>query len=116
MTPYDISVALQGNPSAKAKMVVIANTTEIGTVCSKRELKTLSLKCKKLGVLLVMDGTHLGPALVSRRMSTIDNLTLKDIYHLTDAFGSGVYMAAPLSVRYLSSGILSLPTTAPPVL
>ncbi len=67
------------------KMVLISNTTEVGTIYKKHELEALSACCKKNGLLLYMDGARLGSALTSKE----NDLTLEDIARLTDAFYIG---------------------------
>ncbi|MFA5542286.1 MAG: aminotransferase class I/II-fold pyridoxal phosphate-dependent enzyme, partial [Bacilli bacterium] len=64
------------------KLVYISNTTEIGTLYTKEELKALSAKCKELDLYLYLDGARLGVALTNDS----NNLSLNDINSLTDAF------------------------------
>ncbi|KAK4221565.1 pyridoxal phosphate-dependent transferase [Podospora fimiseda] len=67
-------------------MVFISNATEVGTVYSKSELEAVAAICKKLSLLLLMDGARLGAALVS---SKFQGLTIKDVYNLTNIFWIG---------------------------
>ncbi|RDY30827.1 threonine aldolase family protein [Lachnotalea glycerini] len=67
------------------KLVYISNSTELGTVYSKDELEKLSYFCKEYDLYLYLDGARLGAALVSEK----NDLTLKDIASLTDAFYIG---------------------------
>ena len=67
------------------KLVYISNSTELGTVYSKDELEKLSDFCKEYDLYLYLDGARLGAALVSEK----NDLTLKDIASLTDAFYIG---------------------------
>lgn len=67
------------------KLVYISNTTEIGTLYTKEELKALSAKCKELDLYLYLDGARLGVALTNDS----NNLSLNDINSLTDAFYLG---------------------------
>lgn len=69
----------------KPKMVYISNSTEIGTVYSKKELQELSACCKTQNLLLFMDGARLGHALTAED----NDLTLPDIAQLTDVFYIG---------------------------
>lgn len=69
----------------KQKMVYISNSTEVGTIYSKKELQNLSDFCRKNSLYLFMDGARLGHAL----MSGENDLTLEDIAQLTDAFYLG---------------------------
>ncbi|OIW25256.1 L-threonine aldolase [Coniochaeta ligniaria NRRL 30616] len=69
----------------KPKMVFISNPTEVGTVYTKSELAAVAAVCKKLGLLLLMDGARLGAALTCSK----NDMTLKDIYDLTDIFWIG---------------------------
>jgi len=69
----------------KPRLVFISNSTEVGTVYSHAELKTLSDFCHKNNLLLYLDGARLGVALTC----TSCDLTLADIAKLTDAFYIG---------------------------
>ncbi|MFZ4401941.1 MAG: threonine aldolase family protein [Bacteroidales bacterium] len=66
-------------------MVYISNSTEIGSVYSKKEITKLSLVCKANALFLFMDGARLGSALCSED----NDLTLKDLSELTDVFYIG---------------------------
>lgn len=67
------------------KMAYISNTTESGTIYTKAELEALSKACKDRDMYLYMDGARLGAALTCED----NDLTLKDIARLTDAFYIG---------------------------
>ncbi len=69
----------------KQKLVYISNSTEIGTIYTKKELQELSDFCKANNLYLFMDGARLGQALTSE----INDLTLEDISRLTDVFYLG---------------------------
>ena len=69
----------------KPRLVKISNTTELGTVYTKTELKALSNYCKAQNLLFYMDGARLGSAL----QSEISHLSLKDCAQLFDAFYIG---------------------------
>lgn len=69
----------------KPGMVYISNPTELGTVYSKAELSSLYEYCNSENLLLYADGARLGAAL----MAEGSDLTLKDMYDLTDAFFIG---------------------------
>ncbi|MGL4913647.1 MAG: threonine aldolase family protein [Romboutsia sp.] len=69
----------------KPKIVYISNSTEIGTIYTKAELKELREVCDENNLILFMDGARLGSALCSEG----NDLTLKDINDLTDAFYIG---------------------------
>lgn len=66
-------------------MVYISNSTECGCAYSKGELEAISAVCKKMGLLLYMDGARLGYALMSEGC----DLTLPIIADLCDAFYIG---------------------------
>ncbi|WP_411328587.1 aminotransferase class I/II-fold pyridoxal phosphate-dependent enzyme [Anaerofustis stercorihominis] len=71
--------------TVKPKMVYISNPTEEGTIYYKDELIKLREVCDKYDMFLYVDGARLGSALTS-----VDNdLTLKDLGSLTDAFYIG---------------------------
>jgi threonine aldolase len=69
----------------KPKMVYISNSTEVGSIYKKDELKDLSIFCKKNNLILYLDGARLGSALTSKE----NDMTLKDLGNLTDAFYIG---------------------------
>ncbi|MFH0856936.1 MAG: aminotransferase class V-fold PLP-dependent enzyme [bacterium] len=69
----------------KPRVVFISNSTEVGTIYSKRELEEISECCKSLNLLLYMDGARLGSALAS----TKNDAALSDIAKLTDVFYIG---------------------------
>ena len=69
----------------KPKMVYISNATEIGTVYTKNEIKTISSFCKKNNLYLFLDGARLGTALCS----IYSDITLEDLGILTDVFTLG---------------------------
>lgn len=69
----------------KQKLVYISNSTEIGTIYQKNELKELYEFCQLHDLYLFMDGARLGQALTSE----INDLTLEDIAHFTDVFYLG---------------------------
>lgn len=71
--------------TVQPKMVYISNSTETGTIYTKAELEALSAKCKEYGLYLYMDGARLGSALACED----NDLTLKDIASLVDAFYIG---------------------------
>lgn len=69
----------------KPKVVYISNSTEIGTIYTKQELTELYHMCQKYKLYLFVDGARLGSALTSSQ----NDLTLKDMAYLTDAFYIG---------------------------
>lgn len=71
VTPEDIYSVCQpqywdnaGILTVKPRMVYISQSTEVGTVYSKRELLELRSVCDKFNLLLFLDGARLGSALV----------------------------------------------------
>ncbi len=69
----------------KPKLVYISNSTEIGSVYSKKELEELYTCCRENSLLLYMDGARLGSALCSEG----NDVELADIGRLVDAFYIG---------------------------
>ncbi len=69
----------------KPKLVFISNSTEIGTVYTKKELEDLSVFCKNNDLYLYLDGARLGSAL----MSEGNDLTIDNISKLVDVFYIG---------------------------
>ncbi len=66
------------------KAVYISNSTELGTVYSRKELEELRTICNELNLYLVMDGARLSSAL----MSGVD-YTLNDVAKWCDVFSIG---------------------------
>ncbi len=66
-------------------MVYISQPTEYGTLYSLNQLSALSEICRKYSLPLYMDGARLGYGLMSRQ----NDVTLKDIAKLCDAFYIG---------------------------
>jgi threonine aldolase len=67
------------------KMVYISDTTELGTIYTKAELKAIHDVCEEKGLILFLDGARLGSALTCKA----NDLTLSDIAKLTDVFYIG---------------------------
>ncbi|RLD51847.1 MAG: threonine aldolase [Bacteroidetes bacterium] len=67
------------------KLVFISNSTEIGTVYSKKELSELFTFCKKNNLYLYLDGARIASALTSES----NNLNIKEVSEYTDAFYIG---------------------------
>ncbi len=88
LTPGDILEAVQLHTNehmVHPAAVYISDTTEIGSVYTKKELTGIREVCNEYGLLLFLDGARLGSALVS----TANDLTLRDLAWLTDAFTIG---------------------------
>ncbi len=88
LTPDGIRLALRENKeefTPKPKLVYISNTTELGTVYTKSELKAIYQLCQEEDLILYLDGARLGSALTSK----LNDLTMKDIADLTDVFFIG---------------------------
>lgn len=87
--PEDIIPVLESHQNVPhqvmPKLVYISNSTELGTIYTKRELENLSKFCKENNLYLFMDGARLGHALTSET----NDLELKDIAELTDVFYLG---------------------------
>ncbi len=69
----------------KPRAVCIAQPTELGTVYSKKELEDISKFCRERSLYLFIDGARLGISLTS----SANDLSLKDIASLSDAFYIG---------------------------
>jgi threonine aldolase len=67
------------------KMVYLSNSTELGTVYTKKQLTAIHELCKKNGLLLFLDGARLASALTCKE----NDLTLGDIARLVDVFYIG---------------------------
>jgi threonine aldolase len=96
LTPDMIKSAFSQNSMfphmAKPRMVYISNATEMGTVYTRTELTAIAAVCKNLDLLLLMDGARLGAALTS----STNDMTLRDVYDLTDLFWIGGTKAGAL--------------------
>ncbi|MBI9011337.1 MAG: low specificity L-threonine aldolase [Clostridiales bacterium] len=69
----------------KPKLVYLSNPTELGTIYSDEELKSIRDVCDRSGLILYMDGARMGSAL----MSSENDLTLESINRYCDAFYIG---------------------------
>ncbi len=67
------------------KMVYISNSTELGTIYSKAELKAIRDICLTNDLILYLDGARIASALTSKD----NDLSLSDIAELVDAFYIG---------------------------
>ncbi|KAB7663638.1 threonine aldolase family protein [Bacillus sp. B1-b2] len=88
LTPTHIQQILDAHTDehmVKPKLVYISNSTEIGTIYNKKELQNLSNYCRENNLIFYMDGARLGSALCS----TENDLELKDLPELFDAFYIG---------------------------
>ena len=85
---YAISHLTDGDRehTVQPKLVYISNSTELGTVYTRRELQEISETCKKFGYYLFVDGARLGYALTSRD----SDLTMTDLAELCDVFYIGM--------------------------
>lgn len=88
LTPESIKAVYDAHPDehmVKPAMVYVSDSTEIGTIYTKKELTAISKICKKLGLILYLDGARLGSAIMAKG----NDLTLKDINALCDLFYIG---------------------------
>lgn len=89
LSPSDIIPVLENHKNVPhqvmPKLVYISNSTELGTIYSKKELEDLSVFCRENNLYLFMDGARLGHALTSE----INDLSLEDLANLTDIFYLG---------------------------
>ena len=67
------------------RVIYISQSTELGTIYSKKELETLSKLCQEKNLLLFIDGARLGSALTSH----VADFTLTDIVKYADLFTIG---------------------------
>lgn len=67
------------------RAVYISNSTELGTVYTKEELRALSRTCKNLGLYFYLDGARLGSALTSKD----SDITLAELSSFVDVFYIG---------------------------
>lgn len=69
----------------KQRLVYISNSTETGTIYSKKELQELYEFCKSKNLILFMDGARLGHALTA----VTNDVTFAEVAKFTDAFYLG---------------------------
>jgi threonine aldolase len=88
LTPAAIMKALEYHTDehmVKPGMVYLSDSTELGTIYTKRELEAISTLCKEKNLILFLDGARLGSALTCKK----NDMTLEDIAALTDVFYIG---------------------------
>ncbi|WP_053368804.1 threonine aldolase family protein [Bacillus sp. FJAT-27245] len=88
LTPAHVQAVADGHNDehmVKPKLVYISNSTEIGSIYSKKELQELRDVCDSRGFILFMDGARLGSALCSEE----NDVSLDDLPGLVDAFYIG---------------------------
>ena len=86
--PQDILKVLESNNdvhTVKPRMIYISNSTELGTIYSKKELEELYAFAKEQNLYFFIDGARLGSALTSKE----NDLDKKDLGRLCDAFYVG---------------------------
>lgn len=71
--------------TVQPKMVYISNPSELGTIYSKEELRSISDVCRKLGLYLFLDGARLGYGLTAEG----NDVTMEDLAALCDVFYIG---------------------------
>lgn len=69
----------------KPGMLYISDSTELGTIYTKKELEELRKVCDEFGLILFLDGARLGSALTAEG----NDLTFEDLPKLCDAFYIG---------------------------
>ena len=89
LRPQDVQNILDAHQNfphqLKQRLVYISNSTEIGTIYSKKELQQLFDFCQNKNLILFMDGARLGHALTAET----NDLTFDEIAKFTDAFYLG---------------------------
>ncbi len=89
LKPEDVQKVLDAHTNIphqlKQKLVYISNSTEIGTIYTKKELEDLSNFCKEKNLYLFMDGARLGHALTAES----NDLTWEDVAKFTDVYYLG---------------------------
>lgn len=88
LRPEDIKTVIDLHTDehmVKPRLVFISNTTEVGSIYSKKELNELSTFCKHNGLLLYLDGARLGSALASE----FNDISLAELSNLVDVFYIG---------------------------
>lgn len=89
LTPASVESALDENwhfpHVARPRMVYVSNATEVGTVYTRDELRSLKRLCEGRRLLLFLDGARIGAALAS----AANDMSLADVLSLTDMFWIG---------------------------
>ena len=88
ITPEQISIILATHTDehmVKPKLVYISNSTEVGSVYSKKELQKLYHFCQENNLYLFVDGARLASALTSSKC----DLSLEDMANFADVFYIG---------------------------
>lgn len=88
LTPEDIRTAVEMHEDehmVQPKLAYISDTTEIGTIYTKAELKALKDACEENNMYLYLDGARLGSALTAEG----NDIAFEDLPKLTDAFYIG---------------------------
>lgn len=93
------------------KMVYISQSTELGTIYSKKELEDISAVCRRYGLYLYVDGARLGYAMAAKdnTLSFADLARLCDVFYIGGTkvgalFGEAVVISNPAlkeDFRYL---------------
>lgn len=106
ITPDQIRDLVQthvGEHMVRPRLVYLSQSTELGTVYSRKDLTAISQTCRELQLYLFLDGARLGSALTSGA----SDLSLADIAQLVDAlyiggtkngalFGEAIVLCSPL--------------------
>lgn len=92
ITPQQIEVAYHDHWNdvnhehiVQPAMVYISNPTELGTIYTRTELQNISETCRRLGLLLFVDGARLGYGL----MAEGNDVSIADLATFCDAFYIG---------------------------
>ena len=88
VSPAEIEKVIRSHTDehmVKPRLVYISQSTELGTVYTKKQLAELREICDRYNLYLYMDGARLGCGLTAKSC----DLTLEDIAQLTDAFYIG---------------------------
>jgi threonine aldolase len=89
VTVPEVEAVVAAHPNdehmVRPRAVYISHSTEVGTIYSAQELKELAAVCKRLNLILYMDGARLGSALTSRSA----DIRLPELSSLVDAFYVG---------------------------
>lgn len=88
VSPAEIEKVIKSHTDehmVKPRLVYISQSTELGTVYTKKQLTELREICDRYNLYMYMDGARLGCGLMAKSC----DLTLEDIAQLTDAFYIG---------------------------
>lgn len=95
VTPQAVREVLEANSMAphmaKARVLYISQSTELGTLYDEAELEALAALCRKEGLLFYLDGARLGAAVVAGAPSLARVAELTDLFWIGGTKGGAMF-------------------------